>query len=288
MQTLLAELKPDVQLRGYKKGFVVRRGPDEWYFEFRDHATKQGAARLPGRSDGRASAMGLPTANAATVELWGFRGVRTIHGRTRDKWTPAEIAEVDAMKSHEPLLWAGHVGISMDGGKSIYGFTPEQPPGMRVEKVIKDLINHEAYPGIVQDDTDVFALAEKMATERGWNTKPISAVELVDKPKKAEVVANVKRMAKAQPHEHGLGYSFPLDHPVDGEHFRDSNGFCGGSVRNCATFPERWGFLRPSRAGTCAGTCPSSRNGPPGTHRWTSAASQKAKANNDEYRRDHQ
>lgn len=251
MQELLTELGPDVQVRSYKKGFIVRQGGEEWYFEFKDNAGKQGAARLRARPvDPKSSSqVGLPAANAATVELWGFRGVRTIHGRKPDQWTPAEAAEVKAMTAREPLLWAGHVGISTDGGKTIHGFTPVKQPDTTVETMISDLMNHEAYPGVVKNDTDVFVLAEKMAKEKGWNTVPVSAVELVDKPQKAAVVADIQRMEKAPASEHGEGYSFPLEKPEAGEHFRDSNGYCAGNVRNCASFPEKVGVSIPEPSG---------------------------------------
>jgi len=242
MLDLLVELEPTVQTHVFPKGYVVRRGTEEWYFEILERARK-----MPSYGGERTN--GLPSPNVATVELWAFRGVREIAGRSREQWTATEREEIDRIKTVEPLLYTGHVGISTDGGKMIYGFTPDYPRDMSPDVLMKSLMAHEAYPGVVQDDTAIFREAERMAKEQRWNTQPLSAVELVDAPKKLSVVSQLRRMTESDSGENGLGYSFPLPQPKNGEHFGPSNGFQACDVRNCATFPEKVGIPVPEASG---------------------------------------
>jgi hypothetical protein len=193
--------------------------------------------------------VGLPRANAATLELWGFRGVRSIKGRPKSEWTQDERDQVQQTKLKDTLMWAGHIGVSFDGGKSIMGFQPAAPLDVDVESFIVSLMAHDAYPGIVQDDTAVFKRAERYATELGWDTRPIRAIQLVDTSAKAALAKRVAEMSAMGPGEHGLGYSFPLPEAVDGEHFAASNGFCASNVANCATFPAHVGIATPEPTG---------------------------------------
>jgi hypothetical protein len=234
-----------VTTRVYKKGFLIRRGADEWYFEFHLDPAKAGATGTEAARDHH----GLPPSNAATVELWGFRGVRKIHGRAEADWTPEERAEVERAKNNDPLLYAGHIGISVDGGKTIIGFNPKVPADADIPEVLQNLFNHEAYPGVVQDDTPLFDRAKQRAAKNGWNTEPVVAVELVDKPKKLEIVREVERLSNMEPGTHGLGFSFPLRQESGGEHFAGSNGYQASCVRNCAAFPEKVGVPIPEPSG---------------------------------------
>ena len=253
MLELLLKLGPEVQTRMFEKGFIIRRTTEgalhEWYFEFNDTALKSGAKQVAGE---RGSEHGLPKPNAATIELWGFSGVRTINGRTKEHWTEKEKAEVARARSQEPLLFAGHIGISLDGGKTIIGFTPKPPEGMTMAEFLKSLMDHDAFPGILGNDTQIFIKAAEMARERGWNTEPISAVQLVDQAKKMEVVDEAARLSGMKPGEHGFGYSFPLrpeERKGDGENFAGSNGFPATCVRNCGAFPEKLGVPIPEPSG---------------------------------------
>src|SRR5438128_114201 len=56
------------------------------------------------------------------------------------------------------LLYAGHTGVSTDGGKVVYAFNPEVGK-LLVWQVMDRLKRGEAFPGIVRDDTVVFAAA---------------------------------------------------------------------------------------------------------------------------------
>jgi hypothetical protein len=60
----------------------------------------------------------------------------------------------------ECLLYAGHTGVSTDSDRSIYGFNPATG-SLPIWQVMQRLRNGDAFPGIVRDDTMVFAAAKK-------------------------------------------------------------------------------------------------------------------------------
>lgn len=57
------------------------------------------------------------------------------------------------------LLFAGHMGVSTDGGTTIYGFNPDGV-GIAVWQMMDRLRNGEALPGVVREDTAVFSTAQ--------------------------------------------------------------------------------------------------------------------------------
>jgi hypothetical protein len=62
----------------------------------------------------------------------------------------------------ESLLFTGHTGVSTDAGptKTIYAFSPDAGPAP-VWQLLDGLKNGDAFPGVVRDDTAVFAAARK-------------------------------------------------------------------------------------------------------------------------------
>jgi hypothetical protein len=88
------------------------------------------------------------------VQLFGFRGL----GKRGEQFIDAE-----------PLIYAGHVGVSLDNGKVIYGFSPYAPE-LTSREVIDALKRHEFFPGQVLDDTAVFHRAQDLA-EQGMKTQ---------------------------------------------------------------------------------------------------------------------
>lgn len=56
------------------------------------------------------------------------------------------------------LLYAGHTGVSVDGGSVILAFNPD-PSGTPVWQMMDNLKNGRAFPGIVRDDTTIFRQA---------------------------------------------------------------------------------------------------------------------------------
>lgn len=78
-----------------------------------------------------------------TIRLIGFQG----GGRKAD-W----------LIRTEPLIYAGHVALSYDGGYRFYGFTPHAP-GWDMQELLITLKAGTTFPGVVQDDTDRFVRA---------------------------------------------------------------------------------------------------------------------------------
>jgi hypothetical protein len=60
----------------------------------------------------------------------------------------------------QSLLYAGHAGVSVDGGATHYGFNPDGF-GVAVWQMLDDLKKGFAYPGVVRDDSVAFAAAAK-------------------------------------------------------------------------------------------------------------------------------
>jgi hypothetical protein len=88
------------------------------------------------------------------IEIYGFRGT----GRTAEEFIETE-----------PLIYAGHVGISFDRGKTIYGFTPHAP-GLSSAEIVETLKQKKSFPGQVLDDTAIFHRAQDLA-EQGYRTQ---------------------------------------------------------------------------------------------------------------------
>jgi hypothetical protein len=236
----LAKLGPEVSTRTFKNGFIVRKATSEWYFEYRNEVARAEA------TGGPASDLGLPAPNATTIEIWGFRGVRKIHGRDKSEWTQEEIEDVEKVKKEDPLMFAGHVGLSFDGGKTIWGFLPTQPADVPEAGFLDYLLAHNVVRGRVGKDTEIFERAQQHASKNGWSTELYSVTELVDSPQKASVIQQVMDMAAGN---HTKGYGFPYQEAVNGSYYRDSNGYRAEDVANCAAFPAFVGVQIPEQSG---------------------------------------
>lgn len=263
MSALFAELD-GAQTIGYKDGLLVRHGGEEWYFQIDDMAHALPAAA---RAQSRTSIQGvaaLPESNVATVELWGFRGVRSIkkagdpRARLPDEWTPQEHADVEREAAREPLLAAGHVGISFDGGDTIYGLTPEWRGKMTLEECRQRLVNHEILPGIVDEDTEAFTRARELADANGWNTELERVVVMYDRATQPHLVEEVERIRSLPPGA-VFGYTFPSKEPgQNGQHFQGGASYdgrftyCSDQVSNCATWPSKLGVPIPESSGNMA------------------------------------
>jgi hypothetical protein len=55
---------------------------------------------------------------------------------------------------------AGHAGVSIDAGATIWGFNPDAG-GLPAWQVVYGLRNGDAFPGIVTDDTGIFTAARQ-------------------------------------------------------------------------------------------------------------------------------
>jgi hypothetical protein len=113
------------------------------------------------------------------------------------------------------LLYAGHTGVSIDGGTTIYGFNPDGT-GVAVWQVIDRLKNGDAFPGIVRDDTAVFAAAQNHGLALG------SFEVILPDPQ----FQHFKRTLDAERKTSQYSYGFP-----------NGDGDC-----NCTTWLERLGL----------------------------------------------
>ncbi len=59
----------------------------------------------------------------------------------------------------ECLRFAGHTGVSIDGGTTVFGFNPNPDPTLKIWQVMDSLMNGDRFDGIVRDDTAVFTMA---------------------------------------------------------------------------------------------------------------------------------
>jgi hypothetical protein len=97
-----------------------------------------------------------------TVTVFAFRGDRTPKFL---KLFHQQITQEKSGTGRGPslancLLYVGHTGVSTDGGNVIYGFIPDYGK-TPIWKLMDDLKNGDAFPGVVHDDTTIFSLARQ-------------------------------------------------------------------------------------------------------------------------------
>jgi hypothetical protein len=129
----------------------------------------------------------------------------------------------------ECLVFTGHVGISFEGLKPIFGFNPStgSDPAWKVFENLTDRQSRRPYPGKVTDDTEAF----DMAAAQGLDVVRIEYVcseELFDK---------IKSRFEKEKSSTRLHYSFPG----------------GGGDCNCATWPVIIGIPVPLVGGAING-----------------------------------
>jgi len=113
------------------------------------------------------------------------------------------------------LLFAGHTGLSTDTDKVIYGFNPNQGTDP-IWQVMQRLRSGGAYPGVVHDDTAVFAAAQ----QRGLT---VLMFDVALSPSSFQII---RRSLAAELWQSIYSYGFP-----------DGDGDC-----NCTTWIERLGL----------------------------------------------
>jgi hypothetical protein len=115
----------------------------------------------------------------------------------------------------ECLLFAGHTGVSTNDGTTIYGFNPDGT-GVPMWQLLVRLKSGESFPGLVLDDTMVFAAARK----RGLTV--LSFEVILPEPQFQRFEANLDQERKKSQYEYG---------------FPNGDGDC-----NCTTWLERMGL----------------------------------------------
>lgn len=153
--------------------------------------------------------------NDDIIEIYGFRGT----GKTAE-----EFIETD------PLIYAGHIGISFDRGKTIYGFTPFAP-GLSNTEAIEVLKQHQSFPGQVLDDTSLFHRAQNLA-EQGYRTQVYVQSISVSKADFARIKEQVLNELSSGPLPNKR-YAFPGPE----------------GCFNCATWPSSHGIPIPESSG---------------------------------------
>lgn len=152
-----------------------------------------------------------------SVLVFLFQGDRSL-GFTRGFLTALD--DQKNQRGHGPsaldcLLFLGHAGVSMDGGVAIFGFNPDTQANP-VWHAYEWLRNGFAYPGVVHDDSAVFAAARS----RGLKVRSFEVV--LPEPGFLDFQARVDAERKSSQYSYG--------HP-------DGDGDC-----NCVTWMERQGL----------------------------------------------
>jgi hypothetical protein len=193
------------------------------------------AAALTGNAAGlsdlaaltRTATTGVGDAAAAEsgVSIYGFRGA----GRTSDL-----LAE----GAPHPYNVTGHVGYSLDGGNTIYGFGPSVPEGMAPYDAVRSLQQGASYPGMISDDTAIFRnVVDNPGIARGDIEVPQTVFE-------HRVPVTQQEFNGIQTAHDAIGLNKPQADLLYG--FPNQNAF----TCNCATFPgEQLGIPMPSNNG---------------------------------------
>ncbi|MEN9423281.1 MAG: hypothetical protein RL122_664 [Pseudomonadota bacterium] len=159
------------------------------------------------------------------VQIWGFRGGK---GDTRSSVLNNPDPNVRAE------AYTGHIGVSLDKGKTIYGFGPKVSSNETKMDVISNLKNHQTYSGVITDDSTLFrdVVAGKYDPS---NAPPINLYVMTTKTP-PDVMTHLNR-AVNQREISGVRYGFPeATHPTE-------------TVRNCATAFGECGLSIPSKDG---------------------------------------
>jgi len=151
-----------------------------------------------------------------TVILYGFQG-------------NARLA-----RGTSPLIATGHVGLSADGGKTIYGFGPIKPDGLS-EKEFTNLLRRErqSFDGQLSDDTVLFyQVAAGQFNKGSWELELYRFWQTVEDITFAKVLQQIENKGKDSkymlPHEN---LPFPAN------------------TYNCATFWGQCGIDIPDKSG---------------------------------------
>jgi len=144
------------------------------------------------------------------------------------------------------LIQAGHIGVSTDGGNTIYGFHPSPEAIRQLEEegvnVMEFLKSGGALRGQLQDDTAIFIRANELA-QLGAPTQVYRLPQTVSQNHFQAVEAEIQnQIQNGSPYP--SWYAFP---------FRDESGnnrTMPIQCNNCATWPRTLGlWTHPSQTG---------------------------------------
>jgi len=255
----MAELLHDIddaETIEYKAGLLVRAHdesgrPLAWYFEFRNdaHAGATAAARARAHATDE---RGLPAPNVGVLDVYAYLGAKEIKGRKISDMSPVDKAAIEAWANKiSPLLLAGHVAVSFDGGKTLYGFTPHAR-GLEPQEVVKMLREKNVFPGNVKRDNDHYEAAYKMAAEEGWKIE-VEHVAVTFEPSEFRDLAQLAlgEMAANERGEFPHAYWFPPKGATAPPDSTATNGqpYAGECIANCATWIRFLGVPLPEQSG---------------------------------------
>lgn len=140
-----------------------------------------------------------------------------------------------------PYRISGHVGYSLDGGRTIFGFGPSVGQDITGDEVLLRLGLRETFPGKVTDDTEVFREVAQMPRHPVSLSRQPQIVYKQDIPMSEAQFNAIRAEHDARP----LGEPLPDDIRY-GFPFPDSPAF------NCATYPSTLGIPIPDRRGLLA------------------------------------
>ena len=231
-------LHPQLNIKIVADGLVIYESDHRsWYFKFAEQL-----------GHGRSVVTNGIRPNATFAELYGFRGVRTIrnislprHPLYGSAFYKGELGEYEPYLQSDMtldefrqareyldrtlLMYAGHIGISLNGGQEIFGWLPKVDKGTPEDEIAERLFKyHDTYPGELNDDRWIFELAQEMSDQLHTNTGVIvSHVRISsDTAKKIE-----QKISHLHSGDHNKRYGFP-------HQTHDPN-----IVSNCATCPGR-------------------------------------------------
>ena len=201
-----------------------------------------------------------PSSRSYSVELFVFRGVRSIYNTKLSHVSKETKDYVDHQCDKDPRFYTGHVGISIDHGKHIYGWNPLLPPTnvLSLQQALQRLKEGATFPGILTDDTIVFQKASNFYKKNGWDTRVIQiqiASFTSNNYKEYRRIKHTLYKLHSQPNgEHGWKYSFPKNHhkqhqkTQQQQQLMDTTSITSTSkatetyfdpfTANCATFPK--------------------------------------------------
>lgn len=244
LTTMLQALGPSVRFRVYGRGLTMHIDGEDWVIRRVEDIERRGDVS---REEAGDRELGRAVSNASVIELHGFRRVRHVNNIKIEDLPADQKQTVDDVIDLDPLLGAGHVGMSFDGGESIFGLRPQtKGDGLtqaEFDQVVERVTRNKDVPGIIGDDTRTFRLAEKLAREQGWDTEITVAAQLVSAEKRAEVMAQIGEWSRSNG-THGKKYTWPFREPDEqGRRFPDEN------TANCALFPKMLGLCVPEESG---------------------------------------
>jgi hypothetical protein len=138
-----------------------------------------------------------------------------------------------ASSSTDAGMVTGHIGVSFDGGTTIYGFHPDKPPSMSIADLINNIKGSEGvegvtYPGILRNDNPQFTFAAS-------NGRTVIQAPVL--------------VAEGQFDYLRTWYTSNLETPLSVQYGFPGKPGWNTCVFNCATFPSYLGMPIPEYGG---------------------------------------